>query len=139
MNDHPAILGIVCFAAGVLVTLALVGCPRDGPNSELARTAREAVELAHDAQADDRSAVLWAGRFRVLAVVLGIGIPLVVAAYIWRSSAKGEIDPAEVIERVEQYALDRARPPQEPMLPTRNLPEAHEPADPPDPPEHPVS
>jgi hypothetical protein len=131
MNDHPAIFGIVCFAAGVLVTLAFAGCPRDGPNTELARTAREAVELAHDAQADDRSAVLWAGRFRVLAVILGVSAPILVAAYIWKSSAKGEIDPAEVIEQVEQYALDRAGPPQEPALPSHDVPMAHEPADPP--------
>lgn len=131
MNDHPTTFGLVCFVAGVVVTLAFVGCPRDGPNADLARTAREAVELAHDAQTDDVSAVLWAGRFRVLAVILGVSTPILVAAYIWKSSAKGEIDPAEVIEQVEHYALDRARPPQEPALPSPDLPTVRLPVNPP--------
>ena len=131
MNDHPATIGLVCFAAGVLVTLAVVGCSNDNPNAELARTAREAVELARDAEADDRSAVLWSGRFRVLAVVLGVSAPILVAAYIWKCSAKGEIDPAEVIDQIEQYALDRATPSEDPALPLPDLPVAHQLADPP--------
>jgi len=118
--------------AGMILVLAFIGCPRDGPDAELARTAREAVELARDAQADDRSAVLWAGRFRLLALIIGVCAPILVAAYIWRSSANGEIDPVEVIEQVEQYALDRPPVPPDHSLPASDRPGMADEANPPD-------
>lgn len=101
----------------MILVLAFVGCPRDGPDAELACTAREAVELARDAQADDRSAVLWPGRFRLLALIVGVCAPILAAAYIWRASSQSELDPTEVIEAVEKYVL-----PDSTLPPDRSLP-----------------
>lgn len=111
------------FVAGMILVLVFVGCPGESSNTELARTAREAVELAHDAQMDDRSAVLWSGRFDLLALILGVSTPIVVAYLIWRSTCNGEIDPTAVIECAEQHALPDSTLPPNPSLPARDAPD----------------
>ncbi len=85
--------------------LLFLVCRPAHPNAELARTTREAVQLARDAQTSGESAALWAGRFRLLAIVVGASAPLVVAYLVWRASARSELDPAEVIEAIEQHRL----------------------------------
>ena len=75
------------------------------PNVELARTARDAIGLADRAVSQDQSAVLWSGRFRLLAVVLGVSIPLIVVYLICRSTGEREIEAAEVIDAIERYRL----------------------------------
>lgn len=107
---------------GVIVVLMFVdSCPDQSADTELARTAHEAVQLARESQSDDRSAVLWTGRFRLLAQVIGVSVPLVVAYLIWRSSCKSEIDAAEIIETAEQYALPNINPHRPPDLPADPL------------------
>jgi len=59
----------------------------------------------------------------LLSLAIGVAIPILVAAYIWRSSAQGEIDPVEVIEQVEQYALDRPAVPLSHSLPAHDMPD----------------
>ena len=114
-----------------LVTTAIVGVQGllartdAGPNVELVRTAREAVELAHDSQMDNRSAVLWAGRFRVVGLVIGVSVPLLIAAWIWRSSGQSDLHPAEIIECVEQHMLPTMKDPSDPALPEGAQPESH--------------
>ena len=104
--------------AGVVSILLVVGrCPRDSADTELSRTTREAVKMAHDAQSDDQSAVLWTGRFRLLGLIMGVSVPIVVAYLIWRSSTRSEIDAVEIIAEAERYALmDRT------LQPAPNLP-----------------
>ena len=53
-----------------------------------------------------RGPVLWSDRFRMLAVVLGVSVPMVVAYLLWRASAEREIEATEIIEAVEKYVLD---------------------------------
>jgi hypothetical protein len=121
------ILNYLVIGAVVVLGAAVVfsACrPRD-PNLELARTARTAVEMARDAQVADRSAVLWSGRLRLLAVAVGVSVPLVVALLIWRTSTQREVDAAEAIEAAEQYLLPGPiAPPHEalPSKPTGALP-----------------
>ncbi len=102
----------------------LSACRPSDPNTELARTARGAVELARDAQLADRSAVLWSGRFRLLAIALGVSVPLIVALLIWRTSTQREVEAAEAIEAAERYLLPKPMAPpgkQPPTKPTEAL------------------
>lgn len=114
---------------GAIMVLGVVvlfsGCRPSDPNVELAITARTAVELARDAQAADRSAVLWSGRFRLLAIALGVSVPLIVVLLIWRTSTQHEVDAAEALEAAEQYLLPGPIAPprkQLPSKPTQALP-----------------
>jgi hypothetical protein len=86
--------------------LFLVCRPAD-PNAELARTTREAVQLARESGSSAESAALWAGRFRLLAVAAGLLVPVLVACLVWRWSARSDLDPTEVIEVVERYQLPK--------------------------------
>lgn len=97
-------ISIAVFAGIGAIVLFLVCRPVD-PNTELARTARAAVQLARDAGSSTESAVLLAGRFRLLAVVVGVTAPLIVVYLIWRSSTQSDLDPAELIEAAERYRL----------------------------------
>ncbi len=108
-QNEPNFLPTAAVVIAGAFLLFLVCRPTD-PNAELARTTREAVQLARDAQTSSESAALWAGRFRLLTVVVGVSAPLIVAYLIWRASAASELDPAEVIEAIEQ---DRLLPPVE--------------------------
>lgn len=51
-------------------------------NSELARTARVAVETSREAMNQNDAAYLWPGRLRLLAVALGVTIPIGAAAVL---------------------------------------------------------
>ena len=110
----------IIVAAGVVVATMLLLSSDPDPNTELARTAREAVAMAHDAQSDNRSAVLWSERFRLLAIVAGVSVPLVIVYLIWRSSSTGELDIAEVIQAMDKHALPGPGPLAEPGLPTNS-------------------
>jgi hypothetical protein len=107
------------FGAGAIIGLMFLSCPGPSVDQELAHVTREALELASEAQADDRSAVLWTGRFRLLALVIGVSVPLIVAYLIWRASSQSEIDPTEVIEQFEVYSLPE---PDQPTLPPASAP-----------------
>ncbi len=91
--------------AGFVGFLLVQGCLNNNPNTELAKTTREAVQMAHEAQSDGRSAVLWAGRYRMLSLIIGVSVPLVVVYLIWRSSSNSPIDAMEVIEYAETHML----------------------------------
>ncbi len=103
-TESSTVLTAAALIAGSFVLLFLVCRPTD-PNAELARTAREAVQLARDTASNDASAVLWTGRFRLLAIVIGVSVPLVVVLLIWRTSAHSELDPTEIVEAAELLAL----------------------------------
>jgi hypothetical protein len=80
------ILGVGVVAAAIIGARMFTARTDSSPNAELVRTAREAVELAHASQQDNRSAVLWAGRFRLVGLVIGVSVPLIMVYLIWRSS-----------------------------------------------------
>ena len=113
---HTLIFGAIMVLAAAVV---LSTCRPSDPNTELAQTARKAVELARDAQLADRSAVLWSGRFRLLAIALGVSVPLIVALLIWRTSTQREIDAAEALEAAERYLLPGPIAPTRKALPSK--------------------
>ena len=112
-----------CLVVGALMVLGVVvlfsACRPSDPNVELAITARTAVEMARDAQAADRSAVLWSGRFRLLAIALGVSVPLIVALLIWRTSTQREVEAAEALEAAERYLLPGLMAPTRKALPSK--------------------
>ena len=97
-SPNPLVIALVV-VSGVILLFTL--CRPIDPNVELARTAREAVELARDADASVTAAVLWNGRFRLLAIVLGVSIPMMVGYLIWRSATVTEPDPIDILEQME--------------------------------------
>jgi len=118
--------------AGVIVGLMIGSCPGTGTDADLARTARDAVELAREAQDRDQSAVLWTGRFRLVALIIGVTVPLIIAYLLWRASHTGEPDAAEIIHAAEKYLSDDTRytlpDPAESMASAPESPQAHLPA-----------
>ncbi|MFQ5492229.1 MAG: hypothetical protein ACE5GE_16055 [Phycisphaerae bacterium] len=102
-NGPPGLIHILVIAAGI-VLLSLLCRPAD-PNTELAKTAREAVEMARDSESAVTSAVLWTDRFRLLAIVIGMSVPVVVVYLISRSSSQAEPDTTEILQQLEQLGV----------------------------------
>jgi len=102
---QPRTLLWLIILAVAIVALSGFCLPAPSPSGELAHATREAVELARETVSRNGSAVWWSGVFRLLAIVAGVSVPLVVTYLIWRSSARGEIDAAEIIETIERYEL----------------------------------
>jgi hypothetical protein len=108
---------IVLAGAALVLVLLLSLWSGPGPNAELIRMAGEAVTMAHEAQLDHRAAILWAGRFRLLAIAIGVSVPLLVVCLIWRSARTDELDAAEILAGAERYALPRPQSQPEATLP----------------------
>ena len=89
-------------------------------------------------RSDNRAAVLWAGRFRLIAVVIGVSAPLVIVYLLSRAASKSEIDAVELLDCVEKHALPQARPMDQPTLHVSShdsrRPELCGPENPPNPP-----
>ena len=105
-SDSPSPLVIALVLVGGLFLLFTV-CAPTNPNTELARTAREAVEMAREADSSMTAAVLWSGRFRLLAIVLGVSVPMVVVYLIWRSSTAAEPDAIDIFEQLELLEVSK--------------------------------
>ena len=89
------LLGL-CGSVIVLWMLAGIFSARD-PNVELARTAREAVEMAEGARREAEITRKASSVFRVMALVVGISVPLVVAYLIYRLQSKEEPGVGQII------------------------------------------
>ena len=91
--------------AGMLLLLAVLGllgrCDSGpGVNEELARGTRAAVEMARIAQERNDASYLWPGRLRLVAVALGVGIPVTGAVVVFCCVCRRDLDvPVEVLLR----------------------------------------
>ena len=108
---------MVLAGAGLALVLLAMLCRGPDPNAELVRMAGEAVTMAHEAQLDHRAATLWAGRFRLLAIAIGVSVPLVITYLISRSTRTDELDATEILDSVERYALPHTKTRAEATLP----------------------
>ncbi|MFH0979906.1 MAG: hypothetical protein V2A79_00005, partial [Planctomycetota bacterium] len=99
----------------VLVMLWLIG-QFNRPSAELAHTAHEAVLLAREADSSVVSATLWSGCFRLLAIGVGVAVPLVVAYLIWKSASNSEPEVTEILDAAEPHLLGPGDAPQRPPL-----------------------
>jgi len=99
---------------------------------ELAEAIRDSVQMVSKACEDASAYALWSGRWRLLAIAIGVSTPLVVAYLIFRSAARKDPDETEVAARL----LERGR---ELFLPKTDPHQLDEPSRPgaaePDPPE----
>ena len=75
------------------------------PNAELARTTREVVEAALDAQQAVSRARVAASVFRLVAVVAGVVGPLVAAYLIYRTKSQEGATPADILDVLERERL----------------------------------
>ena len=80
-DNRPAVVGVVIV---LLVLFGLIGTCNRAPdvNTELARAARTAVESADDARRDSDAAYLWPGRLRMVAICLGVAVPVIAAVVL---------------------------------------------------------
>jgi hypothetical protein len=91
----------------LIVLITILACwllwpeARD-PNAELAATVREAVEFARDVESSSRSYVVWADRYRLLAIVVAVSVPVVVAYLVLRASRQDPCEEPELLEAMEQ-------------------------------------
>ena len=80
-DNRPAVVGVVIV---LLVLFGLIGTCNRAPdvNTELARATRTAVESADDARRDSDAAYLWPGRLRMVAICLGVAVPVIAAVVL---------------------------------------------------------
>ena len=75
------------------------------PNVELAKTARKAVKIAEDARREAEITRKASSAFRSVALVGGIGVPLLVAYLIYRLQVKEEPSAGEIIGVLEREVM----------------------------------
>ena len=75
------------------------------PNAELARTTREALEMAREAGEDAEDTRRAAGALRLAALAVGVATPLLVAYLIYRLQARQETSVEEVLRVLEREGL----------------------------------
>jgi len=98
----PAVIGAVVV---VLILFGLLGTCRSGPdvNTELARATRVAVESAEAARRNNDAAYLWPGRLRMLAVAVGVAVPVVAAVVLVWICLRHRPSDLELTELLEEH------------------------------------
>ena len=110
MDRRTTVLLWVGLAVAALLMLAWPSSPRviEGPDypPELAEAVRDSVEMIRDAREDAQSYTVWSGRWRMLAIVIGVSVPVVVAYLLFRSATKTDPDEIEVVARLADRSSD---------------------------------
>ncbi len=75
------------------------------PNAELARTVREAMELAREAQHEAEAARRASSALRVIALAVGVTAPFIAVYLIYRLRERSEPGVGEVLEVLEKEKL----------------------------------
>jgi hypothetical protein len=106
MMDGTTPRGCVLAVAGcvlAVVVISMLGPCQSKPdvNQELAQTARTAVEMARDGQQANDAAYLAPGRLRMIAVAVGVAVPIVVAAVLVYLVMKRRPDDLELFAEIE--------------------------------------
>ena len=96
----PALVGGL---VAVVILLGLLGtcAPETTVNTELARATRQAVESATEARRNNDAAYLWPGRLRMIAMALGVGIPIVMAVVLVYLTLKRRPEDLELIDYLD--------------------------------------
>lgn len=106
--NRRLLIGLIA-AVGVAILLGLIGTCRSDANSEMAVTARKSIELAQRASENNDSAYLWPGRMRLVALVIGITIPVAAAVavlYLVLRHRPEELDLLAEVHRQEKLLGD---------------------------------
>ena len=98
-----AILAVMAVVISLAMLVSALQPP--DPNAQMAETAEQAMEMARDAREDAKSVRQRGYALCVVALVVGVSAPLVVAYLIYRASEQSEPGPAEVLEVMEEEGL----------------------------------
>ncbi len=91
---------------GLLALWALSHIFRPGePNVELARTVREAMELAREVQHGADAARRTSSALRVIALAAGVAVPFIAVYLIYHLRERSELGPGEVFRMLEKDRL----------------------------------
>lgn len=107
-RDQPEMMDyvLVGFVGAIVVFFGLSSLFRArDPNTTLAETARKAVEMAEEARKDAESVRRASSAFRIVALVVGVTIPLVVAYLVYKLRAREEVGMDELVQAFRQYRL----------------------------------
>ena len=98
----PIVMGVLAGAALMVLVRWTVLYPRPtGPSD----TARQALDMARDAQARADSARRTGSVFRVVATVIGVSAPLITVYLIHRLQARDDGSPDEMLQVLEGQNL----------------------------------
>lgn len=111
---------ILAWIAALLALLALTwlswprhGAPRESTTPvapeyppELAEAIRDSVQMVSEAREDASAYAVWSGRWRLLAIAIGVSAPLVVAYLVFRSAARKDPDETEVAARLLEHGRE---------------------------------
>ena len=107
------------YAVGLVLALAVLwqvlqSCAPRSPDAELARTTREAIQMARDVQQRADAARSAATVVRIAAMAAGVAGPLVVAYLIHRLHARSDATPEDMLDVLNGHKLiDWAKRPAE--------------------------
>ena len=109
-SKSQALSTVVGGAMVLLILFGLFGTCRTEPdvNTELARTARTAVESAEAARRDNDAAYLWPGRLRMLTICVGVAVPVIAAVvlvWICLRHRPGDLELIALLEK-QRRALE---------------------------------
>jgi len=100
---------LVGFCGSVLMLWTLGGIFRArDPNTELARTAREAIKMADDARKEAEMIRKTSSALRIMALAIGVTIPLIIAYLIYLQQLRREPAIDEMLELIEREKLTDA-------------------------------
>ena len=106
VSKSPLVYMIVGILGSLAVLWALGAVIRTrDPNIELARTAREAMQIAEDAHRSAQAVRRTSSIVRILALVVGVTVPLIVALLVYVLQQRSEPRPEEVLRLLEKENL----------------------------------
>jgi len=94
------------------------------PDAELARTVREALRMARQAYESADAARRGSSAFRLIAMVIGMTGPLIVAYLIYRLHLGSEPEPPGMLDEAERQLIETVEDPNKELpSPALSLPE----------------
>lgn len=106
----PIVVGLG-LAAAVLAGLAGTCLKEPDVNEELARTSRAAVTMAQEAYRDREDQAQWSRRWLMVAVTLGVTVPVAASALLAVRVWGGAVTDTELVDAARKYGLMGGRRP----------------------------
>ena len=77
---------------------------------ELAEAVRQSVEMVREAREETSAFVAWSGRWRLLALVIGVAAPLAAAYLIFRAATRSDPEETEIVAKIVEKRPDLLLP-----------------------------
>ena len=105
LRKHWPVLAVALVVVLVLAGLVGTCSPEPTADQELARTARTAIESAEQARRDNDAAYLWPARLRLVAIVVGVSVPIVAAVVLVYLATRHRPEETELLTQLERHGL----------------------------------